>query len=157
MVCSSAKSLQCISRASQDCQSQVGRVCSISTEYQMVNGKVLTTYRCYTCHLHVYIDGLSSILSICQLRIDRGRLCRPSIGQLSVTGEVSTDISVKNCLPIYRSTLDRHIDCHIDRYVGQVSANISVEYQPRETYSKHDPKSHKMKNFEIKLQWPLSE
>ena len=93
----------------------------------MVNGKVLTTYRCYTCHL--YIDGLSRILSICRSSIDQGRpiinmaKCQPSIIQLSVTGEVSTDISVKNCLPIYRLVLDRHIDdrhidCHIDRYVG---------------------------------------
>ena len=147
LVCSSAKSLQCISRASKDCQSQVGRVRGISTEYRMVNGKVSTTYRCYACNL--YIDGLlSSILDLLSIRrssIDRERPIinmakyRPSIGRLSVTGEVSTDISVKKCLPIYRSTLDRHIDRHIDRYVGRVSADISFEYRPRETYSKHDP------------------
>ena len=110
LVCSSAKSLQCISRASKDCQSQVGRFRGISTKYQTVNGKVSTAYPCYTCHL--YIGGLSSILSIFRLSINRGRpiinmaKCRPSIGQLSVTGEVSTDISVKNCQPIYQSTLD---------------------------------------------------
>ena len=66
-ICSSAKSLQCISRASKDCQSQVGQVRGISTEYRMVNGKVSTTYRCYTCHFFI-------------------------VGRLSVTGEVSTDI-----------------------------------------------------------------
>ena len=86
LVCSSVKSLQCISRASKDCQSQVGRVRGITTEFQMVNGKVSTTYRCNTCHL--YIDGLSSILSICRSSIDRGRpivnmaKCRPSVGRV---------------------------------------------------------------------------
>ena len=107
----------------------------------MVNGKVSTTYRYYMYTYHLYIDGLSSILSICRSSIDRERpIINMAKCRLSVTGEVSTDISVKNCLPIYRSTLDRHIDRHIDRYVGRVSADILVEYRPRETYSKHNPK-----------------
>ena len=45
LICLSAKSHQCISRASKDCQSQVGRVRGIATEYRMVNGKISTTYR----------------------------------------------------------------------------------------------------------------
>ena len=40
--------------------------------------------------------------------------CRPSIGRLSMTGEVSTDISVKNCLPLSTA----------------ISTDMSVECQP---------------------------
>ena len=141
LVCSIAKPLQCISRASKDCQSQVGRVCGISTEYRMVNGKVLMTYQCYTCHL--YIDGLhvSSILLICRSSIGRGR---PIINMAKcpliisdwwsidwhIGEKLSTDILV-DTRPTYWPPYRLICRLSVSRYIGwQFFTDMSVDTSP---------------------------
>ena len=111
LVCSSTKSLQCycISRASKDCQSQVGRVRGISTEYRMVNGKVSTTCRCYT-----YVD-MSVEYRPRETYYKYGKVSaeyRPIIGE-----KLSTDISF-DTQPTYRPPYRPICWSSVGRYIG---------------------------------------